>query len=115
MALIMASSSAWDLSIKAWLGDLEPRVARLLSFLHLRVHFVNAQPRPAATSTDARYLSHHFSAGQARPFVIWTAELGPTAPRCAQVRAALALPDAAAAPALAALAAESAKREESRR
>jgi hypothetical protein len=115
MALIMASSFAWDLSIKAWLGDLEPRVARLLSFLHLRVHFVNAPPRPAATSADARYLSHRFSAGQARPFAIWTAELGPTAPRCAQVQAALALPDAAAAQALAALAAASAKRQDSRR
>ena len=102
MALIAASSFAWDLPVKAWLGDIEPRVARLASFLHLRVHMVNARPRPAATSTDARYLSHHFAAGQARPFVIWTAELGPTAPRCAQVQAALALPDPAAAPALAA-------------
>lgn len=112
MALIAASSFAWDLPIQAWLGDLEPRVARLAAFLHLRVHLVNAPPQPAPASTDARYLSHHFAAGQARPFVIWTDELAPTVPRCAQVQAALALPDAAAAPALAALAAASANRQE---
>jgi hypothetical protein len=98
MAVIMAPSYAWGRSVKAGLGDLEPSVVgRLLSFLHVCVHLVNTRPCPAAVGMDARYLSHHFSTGRARPFVLLAAELGSTTRRCAQVRAALALPDAAAA------------------
>jgi hypothetical protein len=108
MALLVAPCYAWDHSTQAWLGTIESGVVgRLLSFLHTRVHSVNAQPSPSLApsqgGTNTHYLSRHFAEGQARPFVLWTTELGSTARRCSQVRAALALPDQAAAKELAAL------------
>jgi hypothetical protein len=115
MAACLAPHYAWDRSVQAWLGDLEPGVVgRLLSFLHARVHLVEAQPSPTPAGTDGYYLSQHFSAGRARPFVMWTAENGPMDLRCAQVGAALALPDKEAAQALAALTASPAAQQESR-
>jgi hypothetical protein len=115
MAACLAPHYAWDRSVQAWLGDLEPGVVgRLLSFLHARVHLVEAQPSPIPAGTDACYLSRHFSAGRARPFVIWTAETGPMGRRCAQVGAALTLPDRDAAKALVALGTSPAAQQESR-
>jgi hypothetical protein len=80
------------------------------------VHLVNAQRSPSASlspaGTNAHYLSRHLAAGWSLPFVLWTAELGSTARRCAQVRAALALPDEAAAAELAALRGPSAAQRE---
>jgi hypothetical protein len=115
MAACMAPRYAWDGSVQAWLGDLEPDVlGKLLSFLHARVHLVNAQPSPTPAGTDALYLSRHFSTGRARPFVMWSAETGPMDRRCAQVEAALALPNDKAAEALAALAASPAAQQEPR-
>ena len=113
MAACLAPHYAWDRSVPAWLGDLEPNVVgRLLSFLHARVHLVEAQPSPTPVGTDG-YLRQHFSARGTRPFVMWTAENGPMDRRCAQVGAILALPDKKAAQALAALAASPAAQQES--
>ena len=115
MAACLAPLYAWDRSVQAWLGDLEPDVVgRMLSFLHARVHLVNAQPSPAPAGADALYLSQHFSARRARPFALLSAEAGPMHRRCAQVGAALALPNDRAARALAALAASPAAQRESR-
>ena len=116
MAVCLAPRYAWDRSAQAGLGDLEPGVlSKLLSFLHVRAHFVNAQPLPTLAGADAHYLSQHFSGGRARPFVLWRAEVGPMLRRCAQVGAALALPDDEAAKAVAALAASPARLQEPRR
>ena len=113
MAACLAPHYAWDRSVPAWLGDLEPNVVgRPLSFLHARVHLVEAQPSPTPVGTDG-YLRQHFSARGTRPFVMWTAENGPMDRRCAQVGAILALPDKKAAQALAALAASPAAQQES--
>jgi len=115
MAACLAPHYAWDLSIQAWLGDLEPDVlGELLSFLHVRVHLVDAHPSPASAGTEAHYLSQHFAAGRARPFLMWSTENGPMDRRCAQVGAVLTFPDRDAAKALAALAASPAAEQESR-
>ena len=115
IAACLAPLYAWDRSVQAWLGDIEPNViGRLLSFLHARLHLVNAQPSPAPAGADALYLSQHFPVRRVRPFALLSTEAGPMHRRCAQVGAALALPDDKAARALAALAASPAAQQEPR-
>jgi hypothetical protein len=116
MAVSLAPSYAWDRSVQAWLGDIEPGVVgKLLSFLHARVHLVDALPSPVPASMDAQYLSQHFAAGRSRPFVLWSAETDRMYRRCAQVGTALDQPDDQAAQALAALAAAPAAQREPQR
>jgi hypothetical protein len=90
-------------------------VGKLLSFLHARVHLVDALPSPVPDSMDAQYLSQHFATGRSRPFVLWSAETDRMYRRYAHVRSALARPDDQAAEALAALAAAPAAQREPQR